>query len=306
MAQRRNAGDFVGATRAFVEAQAAFPPVVLIQDLSGIPFDSPELARASGEISSIKYGDTDGVDSLLLALLAGQSGNCRGAARVAVEAARSGVHLSIQDWFYDPAVVAADCYIAGGQPEQAVEQIRQSLRQTPGTLRGLATAVAAASALPSLQAEGQRWERELYALHDPISVAYALARAKMTWADPAGALLLAEDALRKLPELALLQYERSRALLALNRTTDAIQAYSSALASMPDYPFSAREFNSLVSARVQIASDNPALLALGARHFAHLGDVAQASAFARRAVAIWEGEAPADLQVIASWHKSNS
>ncbi len=226
----RRAGRWDQARALFLEEQAAFPDHVLPFSRRGYGLDSdePELALRAAERARVAYGDSRPADAHLQAVLLAAAGRCDLAVPLAERAAEAGFRGAVADASLDPDLVIADCVLAGGRPVEALERVRRSLARWPGTLDGLARAVAAGTVhgAPELP----RWEAALAALHDPASARYALARQRRRWGDAAGALADATWVVARFPQAAPYgEFERAQALLDLRRPQEALQAYARSL-----------------------------------------------------------------------------
>ncbi len=284
MDRERQAGRLDEATRFFIQAQAAQPFVWVTHDLRGIPFESEAVNSASLRVSLERFGDRDPTDAFFAGLLAARAGQCAAALPALKRASDTGFRSAIFDLSLDPDLVLAECSLKGGDREGAVQWIARSLAKTPGTLDGLAMAVAGGAGVQS--------ERELFALHDALSAHYALAKARLAFADAAGALADADTVLAQLPEAAIVHYERARALAMLDRLPEAADAYDRALQLFPEFVFAGKPFDAAIEARLRDSPDDPQVLSLAAEHRLRRGDIAAAREFANRASQLWGDRAP--------------
>jgi tetratricopeptide (TPR) repeat protein len=241
--EARRAGDWGRANRLFMEAQAAQPVAALLRDLRGIPFQDPELGRESAALAAAKYGLDHRVDAYFAAVLAHRADRPE-LAHAALELAE-GFHWAIHDGSLDPRLLRATLHRQAGNAGLAIQAIRQSLEEQPGTKDALAQLIAGLEArrLSSKVGELDRARRELYALHDRTSALFALGQARLDWGDAAGALESFDRVLADLPESGLVRFERARALLALSRREEALEERSRAIRAFPRHAFPEREFD---------------------------------------------------------------
>lgn len=280
--EARARGRLGEATRLFVEAQAAQPFLTLTRNLRGLAFESFEVAKASGQASLLRFGTATQADGFVLAILAARAGHCEEALSALAEV--GAFRSSIYDFALDPHLAAADCLVELGRKEGALAEVRQSLAERPGTVEGLARAVALAKVLPAQDGtQGAAWEQELFALHNVLNARYALARAKNAAGDFAGALADAQAAGVHLPEAALLHYERAVALAGLGRLREAVSAYGEALERFPGHAFATRPMEEAVRAALAQTPDEPEVLEVASEHELRAGRMSAALALAIRA-----------------------
>jgi len=286
------------AERAFVRAQAAQSFVRLSRDLSRVPFETPALARASAEESARRFGTEGGSDACFQARLLALAGECDAALPLADRSASSGFFAAVWDVALDPDLVAAECLVGRGDLAGARARVESSLRRHPGTLSGLSWAAAAD------RAAGRRdgpAERELRALHDPLSAGYALGQALLAWGVPAGALEESERVLSALPEAGVVLYLRARALLAAGRPQEALEAYGKALQAFPAHGYETRPFDAALAEARAAAPTNPSVLALAAEHSVRAGRLDEARDAAEKALAAYGVLAPQRLRDLSRW-----
>lgn len=295
------AGRVSDAQRAFVRAQAAQPLVRLSRDLSRVPFEDPTLARASSEESARRFGTDAGADAYFQAKLLGLAGNCQAARPLADHASDQRFFAAVWDVALDPDLLAAECLLLSGDRAAARARVERSLQRHPGTLSGLASAAAAE------RAGGRRdgpAERELRALHDPMSGGYALAQALLVWGDAEGALEEVDRVLAALPEAGVVLYLRARALLALGKSSEALTSYGKALQAFPSHGHEARPFDSAVAEARAAAPDSPPVLALAAEHATRAGRLEEAREAAEKALTAYGVLAPPQLKDLVRWLRS--
>ena len=131
--------------------------------------------------------------------------------------------------------------------------------------------------------------------HDPLSAGYALGDALLTWGEPGAALEEADGVLAALPEAGVVLYLRARALAALGRKEEALEAYQRALRVFPAHGYETSPFDSLIAETLE-AAPTPSKLAFGAEHSARAGRIDEARERAYRALAQYGLLAPAELQ----------
>jgi tetratricopeptide (TPR) repeat protein len=299
MERAARAGHLSEAEDAFVRAQAAQPFFRISRDLSDVPFERTELARASASQSEARFGSDSGADAYLQAKLFVLAGDCQSALPLTQRAAAAGFFGAVWDVALDPNLLAAECLLSRGDREGARERIASSLQRHPGTLTGLAWAAAAERTLGAQG--GNRAERELLSLHDTLSAGYALSQALLAWGDPGGALLQADAVLRHLPEVAVVRYQRARSLIALGRTDDALEDYGLALSEFPAHGYETLPFDAAVAAKREANPNNPAVLALVAEHARRAGRLAEARDAAEKAASIYGVLAPQRLKDTIHW-----
>lgn len=286
------------AQRAFVQAQAAQSFVRVSRDLSRIPFESPALARASAEESARRFGTERGTDAYFQARLLGLAGDCDAALPLADDAARSRFFAAVWDVALDPDLLAAECLLGRGDRAGARARVESSLRRHPGTLSGLSWAAAAD------RAAGRRdgpAERELRALHDPLSAGYALGQALVAWEDAAGALEESRRVLSALPESGVVLYLHARALLAVGRNGEALQAYGKAIQVFPAHGYETRPFDAAIAEARAAEPSSPPILALAAEHAVRAGRLDEAREAAEKALTAYGALAPRRLQDLVRW-----
>ena len=281
----RSQGRWDEARERFVDEQASLPDYLWPWSPHGygLGAGSPEVARRAAERARARFGERNPVDAFLLAVLQAASGRCQEALPLADRAAEAGFGGAIADSLLDPDLLAADCLLELRRPEEALGRIRRSLRVRPGTLDGLARAVAAAGARPDLAAgEEARWEAELLALHDPASAHYALARARRRWADPERALADAEWVAARLPEAApFAEFERALCLLDLDRPREALRAYARAL-PIRYFMHGADRFDDLVRRFAASLPDDRLVAMMALSHWMRVGDHGEVRAILAR------------------------
>ncbi len=290
------------AQRAFVHAQAAQPLVRLSRDLSRVPFEEPALARASAEESAHRFGTDGGADAYFQATLLGLAGDCDAALPLAERASEKRFFAAVWDVALDPDLLAAECLLRSGDRAAARSRVERSIQRHPGALSGLAWAAASDRA-----AAGRRdgpAERELRALHDPMSAGYALGQALLVWGDAAGALEEADRVLSALPEAGVVLHLRARALLALGKKDDALAAYGKALQAFPAHGHETRPFDALVTEARAAAPDSPAVLALAAEHATRAGRLDEAREAGEKALLAYGVLAPPQLRDLVRWLRS--
>jgi tetratricopeptide (TPR) repeat protein len=278
----RRAGRWDEARALYLEEQAAFPDQVLPFSRRGygLDADEPALALRVAERARTAYGETGAVDAYLLAVLDAAAGRCDLAVPLAERAAEAGFRGAVADASLDPDLLIADCLLAGGQRGEALERVRRSLARWPGTLDGLARAVAAGTDRHA--PELPRWEAALEALHDPASVRYALARQRRRWGDPAGALVDATWLVTRFPAAAPYgEFERAQALLDLGRTLEALQAYGRSLVVRVALP-GARRFDQPFRALVAERPESLPVLQVALSHWSRRGVLGEVRALLAR------------------------
>jgi tetratricopeptide (TPR) repeat protein len=235
----REAGRPEAARAAFIEEQSSFPDSLWPWSPRGFGLgaDAPNTALTAAERARARFGDDDPVDAFLLAVLYAQGERCDLALPLADRAAEAGFHGALEDSdvALDPDLLASDCLLTAGARDEALLRVRRSLGRWPGTVDGLARLAAAT--------HGREGQALLFAIHDPASAHFALARARRRWGDPNGAL---EDS-RRLAELVpdaapLAAYERALALLDLGLAEDALDAYVRSLA-VPYFVYGSSRFD---------------------------------------------------------------
>ena len=286
------------ASDAFVRAQAAQPLVRLTRDLSAIGFESDQLARASARLSAEQFGTIEGPDAWFAGQLLALAGDCKTAAEYANRAANQRFFAAVWDEALDGDLLAADCLLVQGDRPGARERIQRSLRRRPGTLSGLSAATAAERAFGLVDGPANR---ELQALHDPLSRGFALSDAFLAWGNPGAALAEAERVLTFLPESGVVRYARARALLALGRQDEALDEYARALAAFPAHAFQTRPFDAAIRDRRAAHPGDPAVLALVAEHERRAGRIPQAREAAQAAVTAYGPLAPSALRATLRW-----
>ncbi|MCP3098480.1 glycosyltransferase family 39 protein [Myxococcus sp. K15C18031901] len=280
------AGRYDEATRAFEQLQAANPFTALARAVRGVPFEAPSVAERSGAIAVERLGMDSPLDLYVAAELARRAGHCDQALEAARLAEAAGYRGALYDTSLDPALVRADCLLEEGDRVGALHAAEDSLARRGGTLDALAFGVAAAEALPG-QAEAQRaaWEARLFSLHDVSSARHARGLARLRWGDFAGALEDADAVLATIPDLAVTLHLRAAALAGLGRSTEALQAYTRALRTLPGFNFPTAPLEAAVATRLAQAPDSPGVLALAAEHHLRAGRLELAQSLAARASA---------------------
>jgi tetratricopeptide (TPR) repeat protein len=284
------AGRFAEATEYFKRAYAAAPFMLLLRNVRGIPFESPPLADESGRMSVEKFGFDSHADLYFALVLAVAGGHC--------DSAWTGLlandfRWALFDISMDPAVLAAKCLVRAGDSSGAWSALQLALRIRPGTHEALALSVAGAEALG--MADAQRLRSELFAVHDPLTAQEALARAYLIWGNAKASLAMAEAVASVLPESAIAQYDRARALLAVDRSEEALDAYARALELFPAHAFETRPFEEAMVKAVDTSDAPPHRLALGVEHSIRAGRLRAALRLQQRLEAV-----PREV-----WHKSN-
>ena len=292
------AGRPAEAQRAFVHAQAAQPFVRISRDLSRVPFELPWLAHASAEESAKRFGTDEGSDAYFQARLLAFAGDCAAALTLADRSADSGFFAAVWDVALDPDLLAAECLLSRGGPAGARARVARSLQRHPGTLSGLSWAAAAERS--SGRRDGPA-ERELRALHDPLSAGYALAQALLLWGDAPDALEESSRVLAALPEVGVVLYLHARALLAAGRTREALETYGKALQAFPAHGYETGPFEPAISQARAEAPDSPAVLVLVAEHATRAGRLDEAREAAEKAVAGYGALAPQRLRDLLAW-----
>ncbi len=236
MVERLNAlelsegGTWEAARERYVQEQAAVPDVFWPTSPRGVGLgvDDPALARRAAAEAFKRYGVDSPVDATLAAALLAAAGDCAGALTLANTATGSGFSWALGDRSIDPQLVASDCLVRLGRPEEALARLEASNREHPGRLDTLARLVAAGDV--GHPSEIERWEAELQGLHDAGSVRFALASARRRWGDPQGALADAQWLKERWPAAApFAEHERSLCLVALQRPEAALDAWTKAL-----------------------------------------------------------------------------
>jgi len=286
------------AQRAFVRAQAAQPFVRLSRDLSRVSFEDPGLARASAEESAKRFGSDRGADAYFQSRLLALAGDCDAALPLTDRAVQSGFFAAVWDVALDPDLVAAECLVARGDRAGARARVESSLRRHPGTLSGLSWAAAADRA--SGRRDGPA-ERELRALHDPLSAGHALGQALLAWGDAAGALEESSRVLTALPDSGVALYVQARALLAVGRNREGLEAYGKALEAFPAHGYETRPFDPAVAEARAAAPTSPPVLALAAEHAVRGGHLDEARDAAEKALAGYGVLAPQRLRDLVRW-----
>ncbi len=281
MEAARSQGDFATASSLFAQMQAAQPYITLTHDLRGIPFEAPRLAKHSGQLALERYGADTAPDTFQLATLAVRAGDCATASPALRALAESGFRWAIYDYALDPWLLLARCALSASDVEGAWAAARASLSQRPGTLRALALAVALGEKLQRPEAASLR--DELSRLHDRLSADHALAQAYLEAGAPEAALAAAEHGLSLDSGVALLLYERARALVALGRTEEGLAAYGEALRQFPHHAFLTRPFDEALDRALSANSADPRWLMLALEHHMRAGRMAEVALWLRRA-----------------------
>jgi len=287
----RAQGRWEDALQRTLEEQAALPDAVLPFSRHGYgsAVGEPERWLLVAERASATFGAASPVDAALLAVQYASAGRCDLALPLAEEAAGHGFRSAIADASLDPDLLAADCLRELGRSDDAFGRIRRSLARAPGTLDGLSRAVAAATAVGDPGRE--RWTAEIWELHDPVTAHYALARARRSWGDAAGALTDADWIATRIPDARpLAEFERALALLDLGRTTEALQAYAQSL-SVPFYLFGTSRFDAPVRALTAASPDARAVTLLALSHWMRQGNREELRALLRKHPELAAGEA---------------
>ncbi len=278
----RRAGKWDEARALYRVEQAALPDQVLPFSRRGygLDADEPALALQVAERARTSYGETGAVDAYLLAVLYAASGRCDLAVPLAERAAEAGFRTAVADASLDPDLLIADCLLASGQRGEALGRVRRSLERSPGTLDGLARAVAGGT--DQRAPELPRWEAALEALHDPASARYALTRQRRRWGDPAGALVDATWLVARFPAAAPYgEFERAQALLDLGRTQEALQAYARSLVVRVALP-GTRRFDQPVRALVAERPESLPVLQVALSHWSRRGVLGEVRALLAR------------------------
>lgn len=277
------AGRYDDATRAFEQLQAAHPYTALVRPLRGVPFESREVAARSGALAVERFGVDSPMALFFAAELARRAGHCDRALEPARAAADAGYRGALYGTSLDPFLVAAECLLTLGDRQGALREAEASLERRGGTLDALAFAVAAAEVLPQESARRQRWDAELFSLHDRLSAHHARGHARLAWGSFAGALEDADAVLAAVPDLAVTQYLRAAALAGLGRSAEAVEAYTRALRLLPGHNFPTVPLEAAVAARLAEAPDSPGVLALAVEHHLRAGRLELARELALRA-----------------------
>ncbi len=298
--EARRAADATGAAEAWVALQAAQPFAVWVRDLREVPFEEPALAASSGALALETFGAESGAALTFTAELAGRAGRCDVALTTAREASVTGFRWAVFDGLIDPLLIAARCELSAGRVPEALAEVRESLRRAPGTLDGLAAAVALAPEGDSAAAEARE---ELFRLHDPPSAQWALAR----WSNEArrapAALAAAEATLNLIPESAAAHYERARALAGLGGSPAAVLlALDEALRRDPGRGWAMRPFDAVVAQALAEDSQDPAVWSAAAEHAFREGDRVGALARNGRALALFGPSPPSWFLKRSAFH----
>jgi tetratricopeptide (TPR) repeat protein len=278
------AGDIDRALDRWLDEQAAFPDYVWPWSPRGFGLDADAPARAleAAGRALARYGADRGPDRYLLATLFARAGRCELALPLAERAAEDGFHATVEDadLALDPDLLAADCLLSLGRRDEAAAHVQRSLRVWPGTLAGLAHAVASGDASAA---------RKLERLHDPASMHWALAQAFRLWGDPETALLHAQALATLLPDAApLADLERAFCLLDLGRPAEALAAYSRSLA-IGYYAHGSDRFDEPVRSLVAQKPADTAANLLALRHWARQGNAVEIEAVLKRHPELAEG-----------------
>jgi Dolichyl-phosphate-mannose-protein mannosyltransferase len=295
------AGHLKEAEDAFTRAQAAQPLLRLSRDLSSVPFERPELARASAAQSEQRFGVASGADSYFQAKLLALGGECERGLPLADRSAQQGFFAAVWDVSLDADLLAAECLLSQGNAPAARERVTRSLQHRPGTLTGLAWATAADRSVGRRDGSA---ERELRALHDPLSAGYALSQALLSWGDAAGALEETDRVLAALPEAGVVRYVRARSLLALSRNGEALDEYQRALAAFPAHGYETKPFDAAIAEARTANPSSPAVLALAAEHEKRAGRLTESREAAEKAAASYGVLAPQRLRDLLRWLQS--
>lgn len=272
----RSSGHRDEAMALFLDEQASFPDYVWPWSPRGYGLapEDPGTAMRAAERARARYGIGHPADAYLLAVLYARAGRCDLALPLADRAADDGFHGTVEDTdlALDPDLLASDCLVEQGQPQPAFARVRRSLDRWPGTLDGLARAVAALSARPALGSDRGEFEHLLFSLHDPASAHFALARARRLWGDPTRALDDADALASFLSEAEpLADFERALCYLDLGRPDDALAAYDRSL-RIRFYAYGTRRFDAAMRARAAARPDDRDSAVLALRHWLREGN----------------------------------
>jgi tetratricopeptide (TPR) repeat protein len=281
----RAQGRWEEALDRFTDEQAALPDHVWPWSPHGygLRAGSPEQALRAAERARARFGAEAPADAYLLAVLYANAGRCDLALPLARQASASGFHGAIADTSLDPDLLVSDCLLAQGERDDAYRWIERSLERWPGTLDGMARAVAATEARPgATDPEAARRESQLLALHDPASARFALARARRRWGAPLRALADAEWVRSRVPDAApFADYEQALSLLDLGRPADALRAYARSLA-LGYYMHEAHRFDEPIRDLTRSLPDDPAASRVAFAHWSARGDLDEIRALLRR------------------------
>jgi 4-amino-4-deoxy-L-arabinose transferase-like glycosyltransferase len=268
------AGKLQAARGIFVQMQAAQPFGILGWNLRGLPFESSGLADESAKLAAVEYGAHSRTDRFLLAVLAARAKRCDEALPVARELAASDFRATIFDRLLDPNLLGAECLLQAEDRAAAIDELNELLVRRPGTLEGLAGAIAGA---PSVE-QARTLREELFALHDPLTAGFELAHSFNQWGHYGEALNELQGVEPLIPESGLVKYERAVSLVGLGRDEEAASAYRDALRAFPAHSFPTAPFDALVGslAPAAVAEDDQWLVI---EHFIRAGRVEDARQF---------------------------
>ena len=284
-ADLRARGRWDEALDRLADEQAALPDHVWPWSPHGygLQVNGPEQALRAAERARARFGSERPTDAYLLAVLYAGAGRCDLALPLTRQAAEAGFHGAIADTSLDPDLLEGDCLLAQGDREGALRAIERSLASWPGTLDGLARAVAAGEARPGPTGpEVASRQADLLALHDPASARYALARARRRWGAALPAIADAEWVRTRLPEVAALaDFEQALSFLDLGSTGNATRSYARSLSS-GFAMHGADRFDDPIRDLVRALPDDPAATRVAFAHWSSRGDLEEIRALLRR------------------------
>lgn len=290
--EARRGGDEARARAAWVDAVGAQPFLLVTSDLVGFPPDAPALAFAAGAARARRLEGESEIEQVLLAQLAVDAGRCDDARPVLAELERGPVwtifDLPVAAW---PLQVT--CALRAGHVEDAAAAVDRALEERPGALFALAHALAAERALP-----GRRGAvlQKLLALHDPVSISWALTHAALTWGDLELAAEHSAALVSQLPDGGLAWALRARVLALRGDDVGALEALERACRLTPRQVFAMAPFDALL-ARALGDDAPPERWSLAGEVSFRNGRWAEARERWRRAEALWGGQVP-------PWHRA--
>jgi len=96
-------------------------------------------------------------------------------------------------------------------------------------------------------------------------------------------------------------YLHARALLAVGRTQEALEAYGKALHAFPAHGYETRPFDAAIAEARAAAPTSPSVMALAAAHSVRAGRLDAARDAAEKALAAYGVLAPERLRDLARW-----